>query len=235
MKKNNLIIIILVIAIVLVAFFIGNKGNLTDAEKFKKEYESLNSEKSTNNKKYRSIEISNKNPIVYATAEEIVEKMENKESFAVYFGFNKCPWCRSVIPSMLEVAKDLNIETIYYVDVLDIRNTYELNDNNEPVEAQKGSEGYYKLVEKFADYLEDYTLTDNTGNSINTNTKRIYAPNIAAVLGGNVRGLTTGISSKQSDAYEDLTKDLKTEMYNKIKCTLECLNENNTVCESKAC
>ena len=65
-----------------------------DAIRFKQEYEALNGEENGNGKNYRVVEIDENNPFVYATTDEIVEKINNKESFVVYFGFAKCPWCR---------------------------------------------------------------------------------------------------------------------------------------------
>ena len=60
------------------------------------------------------------------TAEEIAEKIEKKDSFIVYFGFAKCPWCRSVLETLIEVAKDQGLDTIYYVDVKDVRDVKEV-------------------------------------------------------------------------------------------------------------
>jgi 23S rRNA pseudouridine955/2504/2580 synthase len=45
-------------------------------------------------------------------------KIENKETFVVYFGFSDCPWCRSVVEELIHVAKDLNVEKLYYAEVV---------------------------------------------------------------------------------------------------------------------
>lgn len=234
MNKKNILIIGLLIVVIVIAFVFGNKGQETDAEKFKKEYEALNTEKSDSGKAYRKLSISKKNPIVYSTEDEIVKKIDNKETFVVYFGFSKCPWCRSVLPTMFEVAEDLGIDTIYYVDVLDIRNTKEYRDG-EIVETKEGTSGYYALLDRLGSLLDDYKISDSEGNPVESNEKRIYAPNIVAVVSGKPESLTTGISDKQDDAYMKLTKKMKKEMYEKIKCTLECVSKKSTVCEKEAC
>ena len=54
--------------------------------------------------------------------------MDNNETFVVYFGFADCPWCRSVLPTLLDVADDLKIDKIYYVDVKEIRNKLDVDD-----------------------------------------------------------------------------------------------------------
>ena len=108
--------ILLSLLIVLSVFTLTSCGEKevknSDAIKFKEEYEKLNGEKNRNGVTYRKVEIDEDNPFVFATAEEIQEKIDNKETFAVYFGFNSCPWCRSVITTLIEVADDLNIDKI---------------------------------------------------------------------------------------------------------------------------
>lgn len=235
MKDKKLIIAIVII--MAIGIIIGKTADYMnrDSVKFKKEYESINGEKSESGKTIRSLSISKDNPIKYATAEEIVEKMDNEETFAVYFGFAKCPWCRSVLPTLLEVSEELEIDTIYYVDVLEIRDQLELNKENDIVIKQKGTDGYYNLLRKFDDKLEKYILKTEEGEEVDTLERRIYAPNIASVVGGKVHDLTTGISDKQEDAYMKLTDEMKKDMKSKIDCTLKCLSPKETTCSSKAC
>ena len=135
---------------------------ISDATKFKEEYESINNSKITNNGAeytFRTLTISDDNPFVYATEDEILKKVDNKESFIVYFGFAECPWCRSIIESVIEEAKNNNIEKIYYVNLTGIRDVYVLdNDTKEPVLSEQGTEGYMKLLTAFDNILEEYTF-----------------------------------------------------------------------------
>ena len=103
------IIFIVVLVLCIFSFFAIYKvaiihNNDTDSIKFKEEYESLNGKK-YKNKKIRDVKIEKDNPFVYKTAEEIVDLIENGESFIVYFGFSKCPWCRSMIETFIKTAK----------------------------------------------------------------------------------------------------------------------------------
>lgn len=234
MNKKNIIIILITIILIAIVFVIGNKGAETDAEKFKREYENLNGEKNDSGKSYRELNISKNNPIIYSTADEIVDKIDNKETFAVYFGFSKCPWCRSILPTMFEVAEDLGIDTIYYVDVLDIRDTKEYKDG-QVVDTKEGTDGYYALLDRLSEVLDDYKIVDEEGKNVDSLEKRIYAPNIVAVVDGKPESMTTGISDKQEDGYMSITNDMKKDMYNKIKCTLECISVEATVCEKNVC
>ena len=144
---------------------------ITDAIKFKEEYEKVNGD-TQGDKTVRELIINKKNPFIYATADDIVKKIDNKETFVVYFGFALCPWCRSVLPSLIDSAAENSIDTIYYVDVLNIRDKYELDENNKAVKTVEGSEGYYKLLEKLDSILEDYSpLTYQTKKGKKSSTK----------------------------------------------------------------
>lgn len=236
MKKKTLIIISIILVFIFALAAIHIKNNSTDAMKFKKEYEALNGVKrEKDSKEIRSITIPKDNPMVFKKAEELVKMIENKETFAVYFGFADCPWCRSVLPTLIEVAKDENIDKIYYVDVKEIRDTLELDENDKVVVKEKGTKAYHKLLKSLDNVLEKYYLTNEEKEKIDTKEKRIYAPNVIAVVNGKAKEMTSGISDEQEDGYAKITNKMKKTMYNKFKCTLECLNKEASVCTSRAC
>ena len=206
----------------------------TDALKFKKEYESLNGTKSSSGKVIRSVSIEEDNPMIYSSASEIVEKIENKDSFIVYFGFASCPWCRSMIEVLLKSAKDNGVDTIYYVDIFDIRDTITVTEDGE-LERKDGTKDYMKLLELLGDVLSDYSLTDKNGNSVDTNEKRIYAPNVVAVVDGKAIKMAEGIADGLEDPYSELTDEMKEDSYNKLKCIFECMTKEETICQKNAC
>ena len=233
MKDNKLFMIIVTVlaAIVLVLNIqkVITNNSQTDGIKFKEEYEKLNGKKNAQGKKYREITIDSKNKIVYKTTEEVLDLIEKKKSFVLYFGFDTCPWCRSVVPTLASISKELNQE-VYYIDVKDIRDTFELDDDNKPKLVKKGSKDYSRLLEKLEPVLEDYTLTDSDNNEIKVGEKRIYAPSIISVIDGKAKELTTGISDKQTDGYMKLTKEMEKETYNKIKKVLKQVSDKNNTC-----
>ncbi len=242
MKNKTLMIIFTILVFLLfmgIVYFVYTMSN-TDAVKFKREYESLNNVQIENSdKKHRKISIPSNNPFIYKTEDEIVKMMNNKETFIVYFGFNKCPWCRSVLPTLIEVANDYNIETIYYVDILEIRDILNVDDEGNLITERMGTKGYYKLLELFDNVLDDYALEDKDGNNVITNEKRIYAPNIVGVVNGKAEKLTTGISDIQEeaqDAFMEISDEMKKDSYSKIECIIKCINEKNKTCTlEKAC
>lgn len=227
--------IVLFILIVLLLSGCTNK-ELTSKEKealkFKEEYESLNG-KSTNNRKYRKVEIEKDNPMRYKSASDIVKMIEEKKTFIVYFGFDSCPWCRSVVPTLLEVAKDLEVDTIYYVDVKEIRDVLKLGENEEVITEKKGEESYYKLLELLDSVLDQYLLTNEDKKEIDTGEKRIYAPSVVSVVDGVAVELESGISEEQTDAYMKLTEKMKQDTYHKFKCSIQCVLESSTTCSNK--
>ena len=126
-----------------------------DSLRFKEEYESLNGD-------YRTLTINENNPFVYSSGADIISKMQNGETFYVYFGSNFCPWCRSVIEKVIEVANDANISKIYYVNIWGasaheevLRDVYELDSKGKPVLKQEGQGGYEVLLKLLDNVLSD--------------------------------------------------------------------------------
>ena len=232
MKKIISILLIVVLMISVTGCVISN--DIKDSEKFKEEYESQNGKKSKSGKENRKVSILEDNPFVYTTAEEISKKMDNKETFIVYFGFSTCPWCRSIIEELIKCAKDSKVDKIYYVDVLDIRDTKELDEEGNIKTTKEGTKGYKELIDKMSNVLSDYTTTKE-GKEISLEEKRIYAPNVIAVVNGKATKLEEGISEDLKDPYMELTDEMKKYTYNSFKCIFKCLEETETVCTSKAC
>lgn len=224
MKKKLLLLSLLIVSL----FLFTACGKDSDAVKFKKEYEALNGTTSASGKTIRTLEIDKNNPIIYKSADEIVKMIENKETFMVYFGFASCPWCRSVLPTLFKVSKDLGLNEIYYVDVTGIRDTLEVDDNGKVVTKEEGSEAYYKLLELLNDALDDYSMKDKNGNSIDAHEKRIYAPNVVGIAKGKADKMTTGISSLQNDGYMELTDEMIKETYEKFECVVKCVLDNRS-------
>ena len=211
MKKIISLTLILFVALILTAC---NKAKTNeDALKFKEEYESLNGEKNKRGKEYRTLDIDDENPYVKVTAEEIVKMIENKETFYLYVGDSMCPWCRSVLEKSIEVARDNDIEKIYYVEIWDdegneiLRDKYELVDG-EINKVSNGTKAYKTLLSKFDKVLSNYTLKDDDDNEIEVGEKRIYAPNYFYIENGKVKKMIEGISDSQTDPYEELTDEI---------------------------
>lgn len=211
MKKRFIFILFILIGL----FVITGCSNNKDSLKFKEEYESLNGTKTSySDSNYRSVNISKRNPFVYSTADDILDMINNKETFYVYFGSSYCPWCRSVIEEAINSSIDNKIDKIFYVDIWDgfhneiLRDTYEIDSEGNVRKTKNGTDTYYKLLKKFDNVLEDYTLTDDSSHEVNVGEKRIFAPNFIYVENGKAKRSTTGISDKQSSSSDKLSKDI---------------------------
>lgn len=244
MDKKKLIIII-IIGVVLLGVGVGayhfinqkpedepEKEVNKDALLFKQQYEELNGTEN-GDKTIRSITIPEDNPFVYVPAEEIVQMIKDEKSFYVYFGFAACPWCRSMLPTFIEVAEANKVDKIYYVDILDIRDTLEVNSKGKVETTKEGTDAYYELLELLDDVLSDYALNDSKGKAVKTKEKRIYAPNIVAIEEGKPVGFTEGISPKQEDAYGKLTSEMKKDMYELIEEVIKSVGSG--VCTEQGC
>ena len=222
MKK--IISIMLVLISVFAVVGCEQKSKATEASlAFKEDYEKLNGKENKSGKVHRTVSIDEANPYVEVSADEIVKKIANNETFYVYFGSTLCPWCRSTIESAIKVAKEKNIETIYYVDVWDdegneiLRDKLEVDKKGKVKVAKEGTESYYKLLDYFDEYLRNYDLTDSNGKAVESNEKRIYAPNYMYIENGNIKKLTNGKADSQKDAREELTEQLKNEQLAKFR------------------
>ena len=109
MKKKNILILLGVVILVLLiisSYFIFFKKdkNITDAEKFAKEYTKLSSD----------------NVFTYKSLKE-VNKILEKGTGVVYLGFPECPWCQEYVKYVNEVAKKVGLDKIYYFNIREDR------------------------------------------------------------------------------------------------------------------
>lgn len=209
MNKKIFILLILLISIFTLTACEKNR----DGVNFKNDYESLNGTTNSNGKEHRNVAIPKSNPFITTDARNIVKKIENEDTFYVYFGSKLCPWCRSVIEKAIEVANDNGIEKIYYVDIWDndgneiLRDKYILDNDGNQIKTIEGTEEYTKLLEYLNSVLPDYTYTSN-GQELTYGEKRIYAPTFIYIAKGKPIRLTTGLSDKQEGSRDELTEEI---------------------------
>ena len=206
--KKYLLVFIMIVGVL----FLSGCGK-SDATKFKEDYESLNGVE-TNGKMNRTVTIDKENPFVYTTGEEIVKKIENKETFYLYVGDTMCPWCRSVIEKAIENAKEYSVKKIYYIHIWDsehnevFRDKYEFSEDGSLTKTVEGTAGYNNLLTYFDSVLSNYEVTDKDGNKVDTGEKRIYAPNFFYVKDGVVKEMVEGISEQLTDPRGELTEEI---------------------------
>lgn len=190
MKKK---ILLLILAMTLITFT-GCGKKESDAVKFKEEY----------------TKVSEDNKFAYRNVNEIIKILENGTGI-VYLGFKECPWCQAYVPMLDEVAKENNLEKVYYFNILESR--------------KQNTSEYQKIVS----ILKDYLQYDDEGN------KRVYVPAVIAVVKGNIVGFddetsldTNGLDNPTDYWTEEKIANLKTRlttMANQVK-NAECSDCN---------
>ena len=109
---------------------------------------------------------------------------------------------------------------------------------NELSEDNFGNYPNFSPIIENTDHFPDDFIEINFRDSferINMEEKRIYAPNVVAVVNGEPTKMEDGISDKLTDPYMELTDEIKKDIYGKFKCVFKCLEEAETVCTTKAC
>lgn len=237
-KKKELTVVIIILFLFIGTFIfyifnellqendIDNKPiTINEAITFKKTYEALNDDTSFD---YKKIEIPEINPMIAIDIQELISKMDNKETFIVFFCSPTSQWCRSMVVQMIETAKELDIDSIYYLSINDIKDVYEL-DGKKVVQTIEGTNEYHSLLEKLDNILENYPdLTYKNKKkktiSIKVKNKYIKEPSIIYVKDGVATSMCDGITDKQSSPVEvvekEVTDEVKQEMldlFNKYK------------------
>lgn len=237
-NKKILILSMCVLLIIVVGIILFNKDDTSkdksDALKFKEEYESLNGTVRESDKAaYNDVSIDEDNPIVYVDINETLQILENKKGI-IYIGANWCPWCRTAVEVMLDVANDLDIEKIYYLNLDDDKSNFKIEDKK-LVEVNHGSKYYYKLLEALDENLNDYVLTDEEGTKYETGEKRIYMPYVFTVKNGKVQKshLSTVNLDEGQTKYDSLTKKQYKELYNIYYEMFDELYNASKTCSSK--
>ncbi len=238
MEKRNKIILfsiilltIIVISICIYSIFNNNHINNSDANKFRTEYMELNDKTNESNGEiYPIVNISADNTVEYITPKKAVDMLKNGSGL-IYFGYNTCPWCRTLVSILTDVAINKK-EKIYYVDIADIRSSFTI-DNGKLSKNKKGTKDYYNIIKELDEYLDDYYLEDEDGNRFDTEEKRLYAPTLVAVSRGEVTGVHIGTVSSQKSGYDKLSTKEQEELKMLIEKLIDkknevvCTKENN--------
>lgn len=233
MKKFWLLIISLFLLFVFVLYLTDDTQGSeiffeNDTLSFISLYESFNNVEN-GEKKFLELNL-NKDAIIYVSSISEIKKIIENESGIVYFGFSTCPWCRNMIDVLLDASVSNN-QAIYYVDIKDIRNEYEVVDGL-LFESVSASDEYYELLSYLDDFLDDYIVFDGD-DSYNTNMKRIYGPTVLT-FNSKVLDMHVGTHDDVVDSYvklSDLQYDL---LYDEFDTMIKKIYENNS-CEISSC
>ena len=171
----------------------------TDAMRFKAEHEILNNQSNLDGSAtYRELDIAADNPIVYAD-EAALKAFFAEGTGILYLGFPECPWCRTLVPVLLEAAKEARYDgPVLYYNALQDRDQLERNEDGELLVHEEGTELYRYLVDALYDHLGPYKGLEDEA------IKRIYFPTTVFVSDGEVRSAHLVTVETQTDGYTPL-------------------------------
>jgi len=181
MKKKILIISVVIVLLLGITIFCLYQN---DSIRFKLSYEYINLVEYNNGKKIK-VEIPSDNRIKYLNEKEIVILIKEGTGI-LYFGYNTCPWCRNVVPVLIDTVKENNIDTIYYADIHNLNLSY----NNKEI---------YNL-------LNDYLRENDEGKKV------LAVPDVYFIKNGEIVGHQLGAVDSYYNPYVEMTKNQKQEL-----------------------
>lgn len=114
--------VLLILSLTGLFLYLEEKNNVnnsvSDAVKFKDKYEKYNGKSNDKGTDYMTVQVAKNNIIEYASFNEVFDILDGK-SGVIYFGFPECPWCRTLVPVLLDAADEAGIDTIYYLNALE--------------------------------------------------------------------------------------------------------------------
>lgn len=211
-----LMVIFLLSSYLIYTFVTPKTDNYTVTEdelKFKNEYELLNNKTNDSGKEYMSVSIVDNNNVSYKNAQEIIEILKTGTGI-IYFGFPECPWCRNLVPVLVNTVKNNGVGPIYYFNAYDIRDKKSLDENGNIVVEKEGTKEYNEIVDLLKNYLGSYQgLNDE-------NIKRLYFPTVVFVKEGTIVDVHIGTVDTQEDPYVELTTDEKNILINELELSI---------------
>ncbi len=194
MLCGGILLALAIVTVLIISFFTKREDGVdkiiveADSVRFSKEYPAVPKE----------------NMFVYKSLEESVKILKSGKGL-VYLGFPECRWCQAYVKYLYEVAKDENLEEIYYTNILEDR---------------KNSTEIYKEAVAI---LEKELLKDNEGNP------RIYVPDITVVNSGEILGHdneTSVVSEEDGTPEEYWTEQRIIDLKARLKEMIDKLQSN---------
>lgn len=211
--KTKIEIVILIIIFLLSSYLIYNfvesdtKNIVTNEEiKFKEEYEKLNGVYNEKlGKYYPNVEVIENSNVTYKDEKEIIDILTTGTGI-IYFGFPECPWCRNLLPVLIDVVNEYGVQFNYY-NAYDIRDNKHLDEQNQIVIDKNGTDEYYKIVEILGDFLSEYKGLNDPS------IKRLYFPTVVFVKDGKIISAHIGTISSQKDPFVLLDSEQREELF----------------------
>ena len=187
-----------------------------DEKKFKKEYENLNGQTNINEEILLDVEILEDNNVKYVSLKEAVELIKNNDG-VLFFAYPTNQKSRIAAPILINAMSNTDLDKIYYLNVRpnddeasDIRDTYSIN-KKKVQKTKDADDEYYELLKLLDKYLPKYTLTNNSGDVVNTGEKRLSVPTLISFNKGNIGKYVEGTVDNHDYDKDGILRNLKKE------------------------
>lgn len=236
--KNKLVWIIIAVLLLcnigLVGFLLTKDDGVDnppvvscDADRFKSEYEALSGKDNGYGGTHLDISIPTENKIEYVNSTRVKQVLSNGTG-VIYFGFPECPWCRNMIPTLLDVANEYNVDILYLNNKAE-RDTIKLDDTGKVVMEKEGSKDYYDILDLLGEKASVY-------NGLNDETiKRLYFPTVVFVKDGEIVAFHEGTVDSQEDASVYLDAAQQKELKATLKGYFELIKPQRCSSDGPAC
>ena len=184
-----------------------------DEVKFKKEYESLNGKTNSNEEILKDVEINDNNNVKYVSLTEAVNLIKNDQGI-IFFAYPTNQKSRIAAQILINSMNNTDLDKIYYLNVRpnddeasDIRETYSIN-KKKVQKSKDASDSYYELLKILDKYLPKYTLSNNSGDVVNTGEKRLSVPTVVSFNKGNIGKYVEGTVENHDYDKDGILRDL---------------------------
>jgi len=199
MNNNKLLLFLCIVLILLTACAADS-----DAVRFRQENEILNGQVSRDGENYhKTISIPRRNPFVFVSGYQAYEMLTTPSgSGIIYMGFPECPWCRALIPVLIDAVRESGYRgNVYHYNGLVDRDILRLDDHGEIEVVEPGQPIYHHLVELLFDYLGPYLgLYDES-------IKRIYFPTTVFFNDGVITSVHLGTVASHTRGWDYLDEE----------------------------
>ena len=196
MKKKRIVgIIIATILLLIIGIIFIVWSN--DSLRFKFSYEYINYVEYDNGKKIE-IKVPSNNSIKYLKSDRILDFVESGTGI-LYLGYNTCPWCRRMLPVLLDVTSDEDMD-IFYVDV-------------KSRDFDKVSKSFYELMDDYLSIKDD-------------DTKGLAVPVVYFIKDGKVTNYHVGTIDSYKNAFIEMTDNQIVELYDIYNNMIKGMNNN---------
>ena len=146
--------------------------NAEDALRFKEEHEAFNDIlDDEGNLRHVNMYIPEDNRVIYIEFDDLMDMIDSGTGM-FFFSRPVCPWCRILLPTLLQVAEDMDIY-IHYYDI-----DYDRSAHNER---------YVRILEALHDYLPVDDRNQTPGDpDFDENMKRVTVPHLFFMVEGRV-------------------------------------------------